>query len=93
MKTLIVIPSRWASTRFPQKPLHQIAGKSLLARVAEIAEICAKRSDNVSYVIATDHEAIEAHAQEIGAPVVMTDPKLPSGTDRALAAASIAAPD
>ncbi|MEL6724932.1 MAG: manno-octulosonate cytidylyltransferase [Pseudomonadota bacterium] len=93
MKTLIVIPSRWASTRFPQKPLHQVAGKSLLARVAEIAEICAQRSDNVSYVIATDHEAIEAHAKEIGAPVVMTDPKLPSGTDRALAAASITAPD
>ena len=93
MKTLIVIPSRWASTRFPQKPLHQIAGQSLLARVAEIASICAANLDNVSYVIATDHEAIEAHAKEIGAPVVMTDPNLPSGTDRARAAADLAAPD
>ena len=93
MKTLIVIPSRWASTRFPQKPLHQIAGQSLLARVAEIASICAASLDNVSYVIATDHEAIEAHAKEIGAPVVMTDPNLPSGTDRARAAADLAAPD
>ena len=93
MKTLIVIPSRYASTRFPQKPLHPIAGQSLLARVAAIAQVCAAGDETVSYVIATDHEAIEAHAHEIGAPVVMTDPDLPSGTDRALAAARLAAPD
>ena len=93
MKTLIVIPSRWASTRFPQKPLHKIAGKTLLARVAEIADICARRLENVSYVIATDHQNIEDHANAIGAPVVMTDPNLPSGTDRALAAANAVLPD
>ena len=55
MKTLIVIPSRYASTRFPQKPLHLIAGKSLLSRVADIARICAAGSPDISYVIATDH--------------------------------------
>lgn len=93
MKTLIVIPSRYASTRFPHKPLHLIAGKSLLARVAEIAAICAARDADASYVVATDHAAIEAHAKAIGAPVVMTDPDLPSGTDRALAAANQVAPD
>ena len=93
MKTLIVIPSRYASTRFPQKPLHQIAGKSLLSRVAAIADICAARDEAVSYVVATDHETIETHAREIGAPVVMTDPDLPSGSDRALAAANAVAPD
>ena len=93
MKTLIVVPSRYASTRFPQKPLHVIAGKTLLARVAEIARLCASRSGNVSYVVATDHQTIAAHANEIGAPVVMTDPNLPSGTDRALAAANQVAPD
>lgn len=93
MKTLIVIPSRYASTRFPQKPLHLIAGKSLLARVVSIAKHCADHADQVSYVVATDHASIEAHAKEIGAPVVMTDPDLPSGTDRALAAANIAAPE
>ena len=93
MKTLIVVPSRYASTRFPQKPLHLIAGQSLLSRVAAIARLCAAQNQDVSYVIATDHEAIEAHAHEIGAPVVMTDPDLPSGSDRALSAAKIAAPE
>ena len=93
MKTLIVIPSRYASTRFPQKPLHLIAGKSLLSRVASNARLCAETATNVSYVIATDHVAIESHARDIGAPVVMTEPDLPSGTDRALAAANHVAPD
>ncbi len=93
MKTLIVIPARYASTRFPQKPLHQIAGQTLLSRVAQVARHCASKITGVEYVIATDHEVIEAHAKEIGAPVVMTDPDLPSGSDRALAAAKITAPD
>lgn len=93
MKTLIVVPSRYASTRFPQKPLHTIAGQSLLARVASIARLCAERDQHVSYVVATDHEAIESHANDLGVPVVMTDPNLPSGTDRALAAANQVAPD
>ncbi|MHA7898265.1 MAG: 3-deoxy-manno-octulosonate cytidylyltransferase family protein [Henriciella sp.] len=93
MKTLIVIPSRYASTRFPQKPLHLIAGVSLLSRVVSIARHCAENAVDVSYVVATDHPEIEAHAKAIGAPVVMTDPDLPSGTDRALAAANIAAPE
>ena len=93
MKTLIVIPSRYASTRFPQKPLHLIAGQTLLARVAAVAQICCQRSENVSFVVATDHPAIEAHAREIGVPVVMTDPDLASGTDRALAAANQVSPE
>lgn len=93
MKTLIVIPSRYASTRFPQKPLHEIAGQTLLSRVASIAKICAEQDPDVSYVVATDHQSIQSHAVEIGAPVVMTDPDLPSGTDRALAAMRAYAPD
>ncbi|MEO0607621.1 MAG: manno-octulosonate cytidylyltransferase [Pseudomonadota bacterium] len=93
MKTLIIIPSRYASTRFPQKPLHLIAGQSLLSRVAAIAEICARENADVEYAIATDHAVIEAHAKALGAPVVMTDPGLPSGTDRALAAADQIAPE
>lgn len=93
MKTLIVIPSRYASTRFPRKPLHEIAGKTLLARVVEIAQTACADGSGRRYVVATDHEDIAKHAAEIGAPVMMTDPDLPSGTDRALAATEQFAPD
>ncbi len=93
MKTLIVIPSRHGSTRFPGKPLHKIAGKTLLQRVVGIAVTACEQSDNVEFVVATDHQAIADHAAEIGAPSVMTDPDLPSGSDRALAAMQLAAPD
>ena len=85
MRTLIVVPSRHGSTRFPAKPLRKIAGVSLLARVAKIAANVAAAREDVSYVVATDHTEIEAHAKAIDAPVVMTDPELASGTDRALA--------
>lgn len=87
MKTLIVIPARIGSTRFPAKPLHEIAGHSLLSRVADIAARAAARSSAIDYVVATDDQAIMDHAAVLGAPAVMTDPALPSGTDRALAAA------
>ncbi len=93
MKSLIVIPARHASKRFPAKPLHMIAGHSLLARVADIAQRVCEADGDVRYVVATDHAEIEAHAKAIGAPVVLTDPDLPSGSDRALAAANLFAPD
>jgi len=93
VKSLIVIPSRYASKRFPAKPLHKIAGHTLLSRVVHIAKQVCAMDENVSYVVATDDTRIEDHAREIGAPVVMTDPELPSGTDRALAAADLFAPD
>ncbi len=65
----------------------------MLARVVDIArKVCVENSD-VSFVVATDNEEIEAHANSINAPVVMTDPDLASGSDRALAAANIFAPD
>lgn len=86
MRTVIVIPARHGSTRFPAKPLHLIAGRTLLERVIDIAAGAANGTNDVSYVVATDHDEIEAHAREVGASVVMTDPALPSGTDRALAA-------
>ena len=89
MQTLIVIPARHGSTRFPAKPLAEIAGVTLLARVARIAERVSEGRADVRYVIATDHDAIRAHAEALGAPVLMTDPNLPSGTDRALAAARL----
>ena len=93
MQTLIVIPSRYGSTRFPGKPLHMIAGKTLLQRVVEIAKRACDENDQTDYVIATDHDDIAAHAADISAPAVMTDPALPSGSDRALAAATLYRPD
>ena len=93
MQTLIVIPSRYGSTRFPGKPLHMIAGKTLLERVCEIAASACETNDAAEFVVATDHQDIADLAAQIGAPCVMTDPHLPSGSDRALAAANIVAPD
>lgn len=88
MRPLIVIPARYGSTRFPAKPLQLIAGKSLLARVAEVAQKAAAQT-GARLVVATDDDRIAAHAAEIGAASVMTDPALPSGTDRAYAAAQL----
>ncbi|MGB2572873.1 MAG: 3-deoxy-manno-octulosonate cytidylyltransferase family protein [Henriciella sp.] len=93
MKTLIVIPARYASTRFPGKPLQPIAGKSLLERVVGIAAATCQDRPDRQFVVATDHSEIKAHADAIGAAVVMTDSALPSGTDRALQAANRFDPD
>src|SRR4051812_35170760 len=74
-----VIPARWASTRFPGKPLHDIAGKPLLRRVWERVRR-AKNLDEV--IIATDDERIAKAAKSWGANVVMTLRSHKSGTDR-----------
>ncbi len=79
MKVLGIIPARYASTRFPGKPLAQILGKSMLQRVYEQA----KKSKSLSEVIiATDDERILLHASGFGAKAVMTKENHPSGTDR-----------
>ncbi|HPF21962.1 MAG: 3-deoxy-manno-octulosonate cytidylyltransferase [Hyphomonas sp.] len=87
MRTLIVVPARYASQRLPGKPLVQIAGRSMVSRVAAMAARAADALGDAASVVATDDERIEAHCRDHGIPVVMTDPALPSGTDRALAAA------
>lgn len=86
MKTVIVIPARYQSTRLPGKPLAMISGQTMLQRVVRIAEAVAKDSKNVSVLAATDDERIAQHCDEIGVKFVMTDPDLPSGTDRVAAA-------
>ncbi len=92
MKSVIVIPARDASTRFPGKPLHFINGMSMLARTVAAARK-AGQATGARVLVATDDDRIAAHAREIGAEPVMTDPDLPSGTDRCRAAMEIAAPD
>jgi 3-deoxy-manno-octulosonate cytidylyltransferase (CMP-KDO synthetase) len=74
-----IIPARWASTRFPGKPLHVIAGKPLLRRVWERCRR-AKILDEV--IIATDDTRIAKAATAWGAKVAMTSPRHQSGTDR-----------
>src|SRR5947199_7183732 len=74
-----VIPARWSSTRFPGKPLHVIAGKSLLRHVWERSRR-AKGLDLV--IIATDDMRIAETAFNWGAEVALTSPKRRSGTDR-----------
>ncbi|MDX2226347.1 MAG: 3-deoxy-manno-octulosonate cytidylyltransferase [Verrucomicrobiae bacterium] len=74
-----IIPARWASTRFPGKPLVEIAGKPLLLRVYENA-LRARRLDQV--IIATDDDRIYQAALAWGARVFMTSPAHPTGSDR-----------
>lgn len=74
-----IIPARWASTRFPGKPLVKLRGKPLVQHVWERA--CrAKGVDEV--IVATDDMRIAEAAFDFGAEVAMTSPKHPTGTDR-----------
>jgi 3-deoxy-manno-octulosonate cytidylyltransferase (CMP-KDO synthetase) len=78
-KAVGIIPARWASTRFPGKALHPIAGKPLLQRVWERCRQ-AKKLDRL--IIATDDFRIAEAAFEWGAEVAMTSANHASGTDR-----------
>ena len=82
MKTIIVIPARYASTRFPGKPLAKIAGQTMVSRVYDIAVTAAEEQSGVDVVVATDHQDIVAHCKEIGAKAVMTSDNCISGSDR-----------
>lgn len=74
-----IIPARYASTRFPGKPLIDIDGKSMIQRVYEQA----KKSDCLTDVIvATDDKRIEQHVNDFGGKVIMTSELHQSGTDR-----------
>lgn len=74
-----IIPARYASTRFPAKPLVDIAGKSMIQRVYEQV----KKSTRVSHVlVATDNQQIFDHVQKFGGHVCMTKEGHVSGTDR-----------
>jgi len=81
---LIVIPARMASTRFPNKPMATITGKTMLERVWAIAKAVGPAND---VVIATDDEVLAKFARGFGAKVLMTSPYCPTGTDRVAEAA------
>lgn len=79
MRLLGVIPSRYASSRFPGKPLIDMLGKSMLQRVYEQVS---KAKSLTKVVVATDDERIFDHVKNFGGEVCMTSTNHPSGTDR-----------
>jgi len=78
MKILGVIPARYASTRFPGKPLHPIAGKPLIQHVVER---CQQAQSLSEVIVATDDERIATVARRF-CRVELTRADHPSGTDR-----------
>ncbi|MFK7939654.1 MAG: 3-deoxy-manno-octulosonate cytidylyltransferase [Roseovarius sp.] len=90
MSVLIVIPARYASTRYPGKPLVELTGasgmaKSLIQRSWEAAQ-SVSGADRV--VVATDDDRIKAASEAFGAEVVMTSSECTNGTERCAKALS-----
>ena len=79
MKAAALIPARWGSTRFPGKPVHQIAGKPLIQHVWER---CCEATVFDRIIIATDDARIAEAASGFGAEAALTSSEHQSGTDR-----------
>ncbi len=79
MNILGIIPARYSSSRFPGKPLVDIAGKSMIQRVYEQAKKCVHLTE---VIVATDDVRIYDHVLAFGGMVIMTSPDHQSGTDR-----------
>ncbi len=79
MATVIIIPARKGSTRFPNKPMAWIGGQQLLQRTWRIAQ---EVKEVTEVYIATDDETIRNHAEGFGAKVVMTHSDCENGTLR-----------
>lgn len=87
MSVIGIIPARYASTRFPGKPLAMINGKTMLQRVVEQSQ---KANLLNEVIIATDDDRIAAHCKEIGVKAIMTKEEHQSGTDRCFEAYQLA---
>ena len=85
MKAIGIIPARYASTRFPGKPLVEIAGKPMIEHVYRRTSAAGSLAE---VWIATDDERIRQAAETFGGRVVMTRDDHPSGTDRIAEAAA-----
>ncbi len=80
MKILSLIPARFASTRFPGKPLADICGKSMIQRVYE--QVLSAKTDMV--IVATDDARIARHVENFGGNVMLTGSHHANGTSRCL---------
>jgi len=88
MRIIAIIPARYASTRFPGKPLAMLGGKTIIERVyQQVAPTV-----DAAYV-ATDDERIFQAVEGFGGRAVMTSAEHPSGTDRVAEAARIVGAD
>ncbi|HPI94433.1 MAG TPA: 3-deoxy-manno-octulosonate cytidylyltransferase [Deltaproteobacteria bacterium] len=85
MSVVAVIPARYGASRFPGKPLVDIAGKPMIVRIHEQVSAC-RDVDRV--LVATDDERIFQAVSSFGGDAVMTSPDCPSGTDRVAQAVS-----
>ena len=85
MKTVIIIPARYKSTRFPGKPLTPILGKPMILWVAEL---CAEVLPAEFVYVATEDFQIKEIVEKSGFNVVMTSNKCFTGTDRIAEAAT-----
>lgn len=79
MTACIVIPARMASSRYPNKPLAKVCGKTMIERVWNIGKASKKAS---GVFIATDSPELQEFAESFGAKVIMTSPTCPTGSDR-----------
>ena len=76
-EVIAIIPARYASSRFPGKPLADMLGKPMIQRVYERIAGVVPRA-----VVATDDERIRQAVEDFGGEVVMTSPECSSGTER-----------
>jgi 3-deoxy-manno-octulosonate cytidylyltransferase (CMP-KDO synthetase) len=85
VKFTVIVPARYASSRFPGKPLADLGGRPMVARVCEQAA----KSGAAAVHVATDDERIAAALRKLGHSALMTRADHPSGTDRIAQAAQI----
>lgn len=84
MKTIIIIPARYASTRFPGKPLKKLSiGNGLQKPLIQLSWEAACRVKNIEEVfVATDDDRIRLESESFGAKVIMTSKECKNGTER-----------
>ncbi len=87
MTIALIIPARYASTRFPGKPLALIAGETMLSRVVHVGRQVQNKYPDIILAVATEDHRIETHCNELGVRCIMTLDTCHTGSDRLLEAA------